>query len=1146
MTRFMRSLVGASTLSLLVFFCCHAAPAQTVTASVRGVVTDQTGAIVPDATVTAINVTTGVKTATTSNRTGAYNIQTLPIGSYTISGTASGFGIFTAGPFSLEIDQIAKIDIKLQVGSVATNVEVSTDSTAILQTENATLGTTVTSSSLESLPLSGQNFLSAALFVPGAVNPTYSRMGGSSGTGRDTDWGTQPSINGNRQQANNYILDGADINEPINNLVGYNPAPEALQQMRVITGNADAEYGNVNGGEIIMVTKGGTNAFHGSLYSFYENQDLTANLWSNNYNDVAKGKFHQNQFGATFGGPVLHNKLFFFVDLEGYRNSTAGSGTASVPTERMRSGDFSELLGENGSSVASGHRIQLFDTSNGLGTPVEYADNQIEVANPVAKYLFAHPEVYPLPNRAVPTANQSVYADYSNYISNTQTINVNNQGDVRGDYVLSNRDSINARLSMGDAWDATPQPVLPITFPGGDDYPYIGGVVNEVHVFSSALVNNLRAGYSRVAWLQGVPVDSTGQFGLKGDSVVGIPYANQPYAGFSQINLSSAESNVGTRGAVTTYYDNIFSYGDDVSWLHGHHIVKGGAQVLRYQENNYYPSTNGNLGLFSYNGAFTANTTAAAADLLPTGVKSSGWGFADFVLDKSSSQGVSGVAGRVGQRMYRLAFYAQDDWKITPALTVNIGVRYGYDQPLYEVNNKMVNVDLSLGQSCNSSNCLMFAGQDGNSRALYDPFYGGVMPRVGFALQLSPRLVLSGGYGITDDMEGTGSNLRLTQNAPYIFQYSNTATTPSTSSGGTPTPAGNGFALSSGNVTYRSTRYQAYSKKLRPSVIQQMNLTTQLLLDHSTTFQLSYVGQLGQHLVIPQNANQWTTPGDSTTAPFINLVGKAGLVYETQSEGYSNYHALQTQIRHRQGYGLEYTFNYTFSKSLTNNPGFYGVQGVDGASVFPQNIYNPHGDYGPAGYDTRNAVNFNGIYTLPFGHGRQFGSHWNTIIDEVAGGWKLSGDAILYSGFPITITSTNVANANASTARANQYQPLRIAHRSVAQWFGTDPSATPCTSSAGPSDTNPCAYGPEATNSFGTARVGTERAPGYRIIDLSVFKEFHIFREHSILFRVDAFNAFNLASYSAPTASVSSTSFGRITSTLSPARQLQLSAKYRF
>jgi hypothetical protein len=1135
-------------LAMLAIACSVSTLAQTVTGSIRGTVTDPSGAVVAGTKVKATNTGTGVATVATTDRAGTYNIESVPIGSYVVTATMPGFSVSSIGPFALEIDQIAKIDVKLQVGAVTTTVEVGIDTGAVLQTEDSTLGTTVTANTIESLPLSGQNISSATMFVAGAVDPTYSAMGGTNGTERDLSASSIPSFNGNRQQTNNYILDGTDINEPLNNVIGYNVAPEALQEVRTITGNASAEYGNVNGGEVIMVTKGGTNQFHGSLYSYYENQDLTADLWSNKDHAVPipKGVFHQNQFGATLGGPIFRNKLFFFVDFEGYRNTAAGAGSATVPTVAMRKGDFSEFLGQGALGITNpANYLQLYNTSAGKSTTAPYAsyvNNQIPIKNPIAQYLFAHPEVYPLPNQA--PSNLALSPDAGNYTAPTKSIVVNNQGDVRIDYVLGTHDSINSRFSMGDAWDATPFAVLPITFPAGDEYPFYGGVLNEVHTFTAALQTEFRAGFSRVGWQQGQPNDPTGEFGLTGDSKLGLPFPNQPFPGFSLINLSSSESNIGTKAAATTYYDNIFDYGDNVTWLRGRHILKFGAQVLRYQENNYYPSTNGNLGQFVYNGAYTANSNATA-----TGQpKTTGYGYADFVLDDSSSQGVSGVAGRVGQRMYRLAFYAQDDFKLTPNLTLNIGFRYGYDQPLYEVNNKEVNVDVDNPQNCPAT-CLQVAGQNGNSRALYNPFYAGVMPRVGFAYQAHSNIVFRGGYGITDDQEGTGANLRLSQNAPFIFQFSNTAATPTNISPGTPVPVENGFAQAPGNVQVSSTRYEAWSHRLRPSLIQQFNLTTEILLNSTTTAQLGYVGQLGQHLVIPENANQYTTPGVSTSGPFNSLVGAGGLVYLTQSEGYSNYHALQATIRHRQSNGLEYTLNYTWSKAMTNNPGFYGVSGVDGASVFPQNIYNPHGDYGVAGYNTPSAVNFTTVYQLPFGHGQKFGGNWNRLLDESVGGWKLSGDAILYAGFPITITATNAANANAGTARADQYSKLIVKNRSTNHWFGTDPSATPCTGQSNivGGVLQPCAYGIEPTNSFGTAHVGTERAPGYRIIDMSIFKEFRTYKEEVILFRADAFNTFNLASYAAPGSSASSTaSFGLITSTLSPARQFQFSAKYRF
>ena len=1107
--------------------------AQTVTGSIRGVIVDQTGAAVAGATISARNVSTGVVTKTTTDRSGTYNLQTLPIGTYAVSASKPGFSVTNNRPFSLEIDQIAKIDLKLQVGEVSTTVDVDANTGSILQTEDASLGTTITSNTLESMPLPGQNFSAATVFVPGAILPTYGSLGSSQGTERDTSFAssTQPSFNGNRMQTNNYIFDGTDINEPLQNTIAYNPAPEAIGQMRIITGNASAEYGNVNGGEILVVTKAGTNNFHGSLYTFYENQDGTANTWSNDYNKIAKGVFHQNQFGATFGGPVFRNKLFFFMDYEGFRQTSAGTSVISLPSRRMRTGDFSEFLGapnEFGQSIPAAQYIQLYNTTNGLTAATPYVNNQLPVNNPVAQFVFATPSFYPLPNRPSTNVNSP---DTNNYGGYNKSAVVNNQGDIRVDYVVSPKDNLWSRFTHGGAYDKPIVSVLAFEFPGSNDYPFWNGVINEVHTFGTNLQNEFRAGYSRISNLGGIPSDPFGQFPTGSDTKVGYPYAS-PYPGFTESNISSAEKNIGTLGVVQDYIDNIFDYGDTVTWLHGKHIVKGGAQILRYQENYYYASNNGNMGQFAYNGEFTR-----VAGL------SNGYGFADFVIDASELQAVSGTAGRVGQRQYRMAFFGEDEWKVTPSLTLNIGLRYGYDQPMYEVNGKEVNVDVKHPQNCPS--CLLYAGKNGASNALYNAYHTQFMPRVSFAYQMNPQMVIRGGYGITDDFEGMGAAQRLTQNPPYIPQYSYSSTAPSAASGGTPIHVNQGFTVG-GLTPGASNKYEAWDPNIKPELIQQYNLTLQTLLGSHFTFQIGYVGNVAQHLVVPEPFNQQTIPGPTNTAtqPFAALVGTGGQVYLTLAEGYSNYNAMQIQLRQRQFHGLEYTFNYTWSKNMTNNPGYFGIGGVDGPGTYPQNIYDPHGDYGVSGFDTRNAVNFVGVYAIPFGHGRDYGSHVNRFVDWAIGGWKVSTEAVLYSGFPITIGSTNnSASNNGGGARANQYQKLTIKNRSLAHWFGTDPSATPCTGASN----SVCAYGAELPNSFGTAHVGTERAPGYRVVDSSMFKQFSTYKEQYIQFRIDAFNVGNIASYAAPgsTATTLST-FGQITSTLSPARQLQYSLKYRF
>jgi hypothetical protein len=1145
---------------VVLLFVATAALAQTVTGSIRGTVVDPTGAKVPGVAIVAREVNTGVETKSFTDKSGTYNFQSLSIGTYVVTARKAGFSMTSNSPFSLEIDEIAKINLKLSLGDVSTTVDVNSNSGAILQTEDASLGTTITANTIGSMPLPGQNFATATVLVPGAVLPTYNALGSTQGTERVTSFAssTEPSFNGNRMQTNNYILDGTDINEPLQNTIAYNPAPESIGQMRIITGNADAEYGNVNGGEIIVVTKAGTNRFHGSAYEYYENQNWQANTFANKNGAVIapRADFHQSQFGASFGGPVFKNKLFFFADYEGFRNTTASASTIiSVPSVRMRVGDFSEFLGAPdpyGHSIPSSQYIQLYNTSTGLATGVPYGTspanpsntlgNQLPINNPVAQYIFANPNFYPLPNRPSSNANSP---DTNNYGGYNKSAYVNNQGDIRVDYAVSSKDTLWARYSRGGAYDNPIVSVLSFEFPGGDDYPFQNGVINEVHTFSPSLQNEFRAGYTRVDDLSGVPFDKTGQFPTGSDPKVGYNYAS-PYPGFTESNISTAEKNVGTLGVIQNFIDNIFDYGDTVTYLRGKHIIKAGAQVLRYQENFYYGGNTGTLGEFAYNGEFSKDLTVN-----PTLGK--GYGFADFVLDASELQAVNGTAGRVGQRQYRAAYFAEDEWKVTPALTLNIGLRYGYDQPLYEVNNKEVNVDVKNPQNCPA--CLLVAGQNGASRALYNSFYKEFMPRVSFAYQMNPRQVIRGGYAITDDFEGMGAAQRLTANPPNIPAYSYTSIAPTATSPGTPIRVSQGFTVG-GISTALASKYNAWDPNIKPELIQQYNLTLETILGAGFTFQIGYVGNVAQHLVIPEPINQETVPGNTATEPFSKLVGVGGQVYETLAEGYSNYNSMQVQLRQRQWHGLEYTFNYTFSKNMTNNPGYFGTGGVDGPGTYPQNIYNPHGDYGVAAFDTRNAVNFVGTYALPFGHGREYGSHVNRYLDWAVGGWKVSAIAVMYGGFPITIgSSLGTVTNNGGGARANQYQRLIIRNRSLLHWFGTDPTATPCTVLPSVIGQNAsCAYGNELNAAiygqqyaFGTAHVGTERAPGFRDVDASAFKQFRTYKEQYIQFRADAFNVGNISSYAAPAATVSTTAtFGQITSNLSPPRQIQLSLKYAF
>jgi hypothetical protein len=1138
--------IPGASLAFILMFSLLPAFAQTITGSVRGTVTDQNGAVLAGANVTATNVSTGVTTSSTSNKDGVYNIQFLPIGPYTITVTGSGFATASIGPFALEIDQIAKIDAKLQVGNASTTVNVSSDVSPLLQTQDATLESTISGNTLSTMPLNGLNYQFATLFVPGAVNPSLADMASTDGNERDQDAAGSPSFNGARAQTNNYVLDGIEINETLNNVSGYNPAPDAIQEMRVITGNANAEYGNVNGGEILVVTRGGTNKYHGSAYEFFQNSSMEANTWADGLTNpvIPLPSSTQNQFGATIGGPIKRDKLFVFGDYLGFRYHSGGLSARTVPTARMRTGDFSELL------TTQFGNIQLYNNQNGQGyaNATPYLNNQIPIVNPAAKFLFANPAALPMPN-ATPVSNAG---DLDNYEGFFKSQTVNNQGDIRVDYKASSRDAIMGRYSYGDAYDFYPHTVAPVFFSSNNDYPFQSFVSNWVHTLSPSMVNEFRAGYTRSVFDQGVPLDPSGIFGASGDNKIGLPFANQPFAGFSQLAFGSTESNLGTTAIVDQFHENNFYYGDNLTWQRGVHTFKFGVQILRYQQNIYYSGNDGALGQFYYSGNYTADGDLGQP----------GYGFADFVLDQGTSATIGGVSGPNGQRQYRNGYYAQDDWRLRPNLTVNIGLRYAHDQPIYEVNNKEDTVNTS--NLSNIPGTLEYAGQNGNSRALYNPYYLEFMPRLGFAWQVNPRFVLRGGYGITDDLEGTGINFRMSENAPFqsSFIASNAPPTP-TSSGPVPLLLENGFAEASGNTQsiLADGNFSAWQTNLKPALVQQFNLAWQYLIDNNTSVQLGYVGELGQHLIIPNEINQWSTPdtGDvanndcsgaiAPAAPACNIVGNNGNFQYTQSEGYSNYNAMQATIRRRNSNGLEYTFNYTWSRAMTNNAGFYGVTGVSEGGSFFQDIHNPGGEYGPTGQDTRNAFNGYWTYQLPFGRGEKFGANWNRAMDEAIGGWKLSGSVVMYSGFPITMGSYEFYYVNQFAAHANNYRPLRITHRSTQHWFGTDPSATPCISfdaNGNAVDNGTCAYGNESFNAFGNASDGSERAPGYRQVDLSAFKTFKITEGQTLQLRGEAFNALNLASYAPPSNNLDVPTFGLITGTNSSQRIMQVSLHYKF
>jgi hypothetical protein len=1140
MKNLFRCLVGYFFAATL---CVSCAWGQTVTGSVTGQVTDQSGAVVVGATVTAENTATGVKTSGQTNGSGMYTIRFLPIGTYTVMIEAAGFAKQTVAPFALEIDQTAKINATMTIGA-STTVSVESNVHPILDTTDATLGNTLTTNEIANIPLNGRNFSSLTLFQPGAVDTDPTGMSGNNAIERDTYNSGVASINGNREQGNNYTIEGAENNEPQNNLIGYNPAPDAIAEVRVVSANANATYGNANGGDIVTILKSGTNHFHGSAYDLLENQNLDANSWVNGLTNSPITRYTQNIFGGTLGGPIVRNKLFFFGDYEGIRRHTAQPlQQTSVLTPQMLKGDFSALTAQG---------IQLYDTQNNFAP---FVNNQVPVVSPIAQFLAANPNFYPAPNRAPEDG-----LIQNNYVGPQNGFVTDNQEDFKVDWTPGNVNKFNGFYSQGTGSDFT-SAIIPISFPAHNSYPTKIAGLSFVHTFSPAIINEVRFGFTRVRWNNGVPSDPTGQFGLTGDSKVGIPFGTQQYVGFTGQSLGNNASYIGTNANPQVFTDNTFNYYDNLTWQRGRHLFSIGGQATRYQQNYLNSGNVGFLGQFSYSGAYTGDLNASNGP---------GYGPADFVLGRISNTQLASPLGNVGNRQWRAAGYFQDDFKVTSRLTLNLGLRYEYDQPWYEQNNKTANV-LPDGTVEYAGHVPALAAPGSivcPTHACYNANYKQIMPRLGFAYQLNPTTVVRGGYGTTSFFEGYSFNQRLTSSPPFSLSINTNASSPTTTSGGTPFTVADAFSQP---LSINNSTYSVWPQNNQPAYIQQYNLTVEHAITNELSLSVGYHGQNGDHLADYRDGNQLTlaqAPGVSAIlnnpalqgcssafptalqSPYYALVGECNAVLITESEARMNYNAAQVSLRQRTHHGLEYTLNYTWAKSLTNSSGNYAVGALSNSSWNGnsfQNGYDENADWGPSAIDVRHSLSFIGVYDLPFGHGRSYGGNAKGPVDAVLGGWRLSTSAILYSGFPVTIFgngNNDVMNAYGFN-RANQYRQLIVRNRSLTNWFGTDPSATPCLQAG--VDNGTCAYGNEGSFQFGTAHNSSERAPGYQQVDMSLFKDFHVWGENHVLgFRADFFNIFNIASYGYPDNNINHSSFGLISSVRSPPRQIQLSLHYSF
>ena len=698
--------------------------AQQVTASITGQVTDPSGAAVAGATVTAKDQERGTVWPTTTNADGYYNLPRLPIGKYDIRAESKGFQTAVHALVPLEMNQVARIDFSMKIGAVTETVEVN-EASPLLQTQSTMLGTIIDSKTNESLPLATRNYVQLTLLAPGSIHPDPSTMTNGSATGG----GGRPYVNGNREQANNFLLDGLDNNQVSDNLVGYTPSVDAIAEFNMITNNASAEFGNFMGGIISATIKSGTNQFHGDAFEFFRNDKLNANTWNNNWNGSPRAKVRWNMFGATLGGPIKKDKLFFFVDFQSQRlNFPASTGTLSVLTAAERSGDFSELL--------SAHGIQLYNPfqRGANGNRVPFSNNQIPITliDPVARNLFAS-ATYPLP--VTPGLQNNYYNTSSSFIHQ-------DQGDAKLDYNLSDKDRISGRYSQSFLQNPSLNSFA-LSAPSFNDTPTYNGVLNWTHTFSPTVVNEFRMGTNYVQLHNGSAF-SADAGNIASD--LGIQNGNDRGPGLMALNFSGGfMSGLGTSGVQQLFADTVIQFQDGVILTKGKHTLHIGFQFMRQRINTYYSGNNGAAGLMDYTGRFTAgpNPLAAAGS-------GAGAGEADFFLGLPDQLGRGVSTGTWGQRASVFSAYVQDDFKISRNLTLNLGLRYEAHTPWVEVKDRQTNFAPISGevQSAGMSGCIY-----SDCRALYNSYYGGLdfQPRIGFAYTpgKQTRFVIRGAYTLS-------------------------------------------------------------------------------------------------------------------------------------------------------------------------------------------------------------------------------------------------------------------------------------------------------------------------------------------------------------------------------------------------------------
>ena len=1057
-------------LALVAVFLLHAtaAWAQVDRATLTGIVRDPSDAVIPQAQVTLTNLATNVVARTTTNNDGTYLVVNLLPGQYLVQAEMTGFQRFEQ-TISLEIGARARLDISLPVGTIGELVTVA-GVTPLLSTESAALGTVVNNDEVSKLPLAIRNWDDLMAMVPGVQSDRYTEQAGGTSAGRTGG----VSVHGNRSLQNNFLLDGVANNSFSTNVQELTtqisrPSVDAISEFKVITSPYAAEYGWAPGASIVVNTKSGTNSLHGTGYEFFRNDKLdTINYFAKKANQP-KPTNKQNQFGGNLGGPLVKNRMFFFGDYEATRIAQGVLRTGRVLTQAERNGVFSGTI-----------RDPL------TGQP--FANNTIPSnrIDPVAAKVAA---LLPLPNTT----------GGNNFIRQPNVEDESDRFLGRVDMHLSDNDTVFARYIWSDRFRYVPGWFGGIvdgtsTSAWGRNYLKSNGLVGGwTKVLGSSLVNE-----ARFSWARGTNDGTQDPFGEDGNSQIGlrgVPANPVVLGGITGMDIAG-HIRIGSPNFMPKFqHTNQVQWIDSLSWVRGRHQVKAGADLMLPMSNEYFDvaPTRGNL-------SFTAQYTGNA--------------FADFLLGYVQRAQLTNVFV-VAQELHSQSFFAQDDWRASDKLTVNLGLRYDYMTPAVEKNNRMANFDPA------GAGALVFA-KDGSieDRALVNPDRNNFSPRVGLVYKLTDRTILRGGYGMFyNQFERIGSEDQLALNPPGLQNIDITAPgSPST------TPVffmRDGFPanfLDSSNIVLSRLMIRTSDRNNPRTMVQQAGAGIEQQVGRDFVASVDFVGSTTDHLAVLRNLNQNLagTRDANGPLPYPNF----GNVQWREMVGEGSYKGVDLSFEKRMSKGYSYRASYTLGNARDQAP-----EHLNASSPRPQNGRDLAAWEAASDFDIRHRLVANFIAELPFGEGKPYLQQG--VASKILGGWLVTGIYSARSGRPITVVQGNNNVGAGMTGLPNLTGDPQGAE-TVEQWY------------------NPAAFTQVASGMFGNAGRNILRGPGWVTFDMSVQRRLNLTNRVNATLRLDAFNVFNRANFGLPDTNIASATAGVISTLAGDPRVMQLSVRLGF